>query len=70
MYRLKAKVKILSYAYFYNETTLAIVELPHLPRLLLLKFHVQESCAGLVLLLSVFVIVCRMTQFVAAVYCT
>ena len=40
---------------------LAVVELPQLSLLLLLKLHVSKRCAGLLLL---FVIVCRMTQFV------
>ena len=49
------------------EVPLAVVELPQLPLLLLLKLHTYIIIVVRGLLLLLFVMVCRMTQFVAAV---
>ena len=70
MYRLKAKSKYYWMAIIIMEVLLAVVELPQLPLLLLLKFDVHnDSCAGAVRgLLLLFVMVWWMTQFIAVVY--
>ena len=49
---------------------LAVVELPQLPLLLLLKIHVRNKSCVEAVAASVGVIVCRMTSPVDVVYCT
>ena len=53
------------------EMLLVVIELPQLPLLLLLKLHVHRKvCAGAAAAAELFIIVCRMTHFVAVDYCT
>ena len=49
------------------EMALNAVDLPQLPLLLLLNYTYSRVVRGLLLLLLLFVIVCRMTNFIAAV---